>query len=150
MSQNMKRTWKRLIRLKVTNYYICRNKLDISLPSVTCSMFQRFSDVKSTICINKTFSKFIVIVSRLLEWTFIEIFEKIWHLWESDFHPRVWDSNNFHLRNKLSAIPNSSSERFVQIEEGPFCFPEFNLLRNALLLPRPRPTASTLADRIKT
>ena len=75
---------------------------------------------------------------------------KNWHLWESDFHLRVWDSNNFHLRKRLSAIPNCSSERFVQIEEGPFAFPEFNLLKNALLRPRPRPTASTLADRIRT
>ena len=50
----------------------------------------------------------------------------------------------------MSPIPKFSSERFVQIEEGPFAFPEFNLRKNALLRPRPRPTASTLADRIKT
>ena len=57
---------------------------------------------------------------------------------------------NFHFKNKLSAIPKLSSERFVQIDEGPFAFPEFSLRKNALLRPRPRPTASTLADRIRT
>ena len=56
----------------------------------------------------------------------------------------------FHFKNKLSAIPKLSSERFVQIDEGPFAFPEFSLRKNALLRPRPRPTASTLADRIRT
>ena len=87
-----------------------------------------------------------IMILRRLESTFIE------NIWKSvSYGSEIFVSENFHFKNKLSAIPKSfASERFVQMEAGPFAFPEFNRLKNALPRPRPRPTASTLADKIKT
>ena len=87
-----------------------------------------------------------IMILRRLESTFIE------NVWKSvSYGSEIFVSENFYFKNKLSAIPKSfASERFVQMEAGPFAFPEFNRLKNALPRPRPRPTASTLADKIKT